>query len=52
MMNGHDLYCIRCGKSLHSNEAHYSKDDPDHEEAMCCDCYNRLEPNESSQKID
>ena len=44
-MNEHDLYCIRCGKPLHSSEAHYSKDDPDREEAMCYDCYNRLEPN-------
>ena len=51
-MSEYDTYCIRCGKPLHSNEAHYSKDDPDHEEAMCYDCCNRLESNEKAPKID
>lgn len=35
-------YCIRCGKGLNFHEAYYSKDDPDHEEAMCHNCYQRL----------
>lgn len=37
-----DIYCIRCGKPLSSNEAYYSKDDPDHEETLYFDCYDRL----------
>lgn len=37
------LYCIRCGKLLSSGEARYSKDDPDHEEALCPNCCNRCE---------
>lgn len=36
-------YCIRCGKMLYENEAHYSKDDPDHEEPMCRGCCERYE---------
>ena len=51
-MDEYDIYCIRCGKHLHSNEVCYSKDDPDHYEVMCYDCYNRLEPNKDSPKID
>ena len=51
-MSEHDTYCIRCGRPLHGSEAHYSKDDPDHEEAMCYNCYNRSESNGKHQKID
>lgn len=36
-------YCIRCGKPLHSHEIWFSKDDPDHEEALCHRCYQRFE---------
>ena len=50
-MNEHDTYCIRCGKPLHGNEAYYSKDDPDHEEAMCYNCCVRLEFNKNTKNI-
>lgn len=40
---GYDTYCIRCGKPLHNSEAHYSKYDPDCEESMCRNCYERYE---------
>ena len=36
-------YCIRCGNPLNSNEVCYSKDDPDCEEPLCFDCYDRFE---------
>lgn len=42
-MKGATIYCIRCGKTLQESEAHYSKDDPDHEEPMCHSCYARCE---------
>ena len=42
-MNECDIYCIRCGKPLDSSEACYSKDDPDCEDALCFDCYQRFE---------
>lgn len=35
-------YCIRCGKPLHDEEIYYSPDDPDHQEELCFQCYNRL----------
>ncbi len=43
-------YCIRCGKPLYSGDIYYSKDDPDHEESLCRNCYKRLgEPIESEE---
>lgn len=40
---GNQLYCIRCGKPLRNEEAYYSNDDPDREEALCSNCYKRFE---------
>ncbi len=48
-MNEQDTYCIRCGKPLRSDEAHFSRDDPDHEEAMCRSCYEQFEKFESEE---
>ena len=42
-----DIYCVRCGKPLNGEGACYSEDDPDHEEALCLDCYKRYEMKES-----
>ena len=52
MKDRDDTYCIRCGRPLHEGEAYYSKDDPDHEEAMCYDCCNRFNPGKENPKID
>lgn len=46
----YDTYCIRCGKPLCSNEAYYSKDDPDCEESMCRKCYERYEKSFESEE--
>ncbi len=43
-------YCIRCGKPPYSGDVYYSKDDPDHEESLCSNCYKRFEePIESEE---
>ena len=41
-MDEHDIYCIRCGNPLNLSEAYYTRDDPDCEEALCFDYYNRF----------
>ncbi len=43
-------YCIRCGKSLNSGDIYYSKDDPDHEESLCRDCYKQFEDSKESEE--
>ena len=48
-MNEYETYCIRCGKPLHSDETHFSRDDPDHEEAMCRSCCEQFEKTESEE---
>ncbi len=48
-MDDCDTYCIRCGKPLNCSEAYYSKDDPDREEALCFNCYQRFEKNKESE---
>ncbi len=45
----YDTYCIRCGKPLCS-EAYYSKYDPDCEESMCRECYERYEKSFESEE--
>ena len=46
----YDTYCIRCGKPLRSNEAYYSKYDPDCEESMCRKCYELYEKSFESEE--
>lgn len=41
--------CTRCGALFHMDNAHYSGDDPDDEEPLCCACYERLERNHTIQ---
>ncbi len=43
-------YCIRCGKVLQESEARYSRDDPDHEEPLCHDCYKHYEKMNESEE--
>ena len=35
--------CIRCGATIRCEDARYASDDPDDEEPMCDDCYNRMD---------
>ncbi len=43
-------YCIRCGKPLYSGDIYYSKDDPDHEESLCSNCYKQFEDSKESEE--
>ena len=38
-----DTYCTRCGKFLRKGSVCFSRDDPDHEESLCLECYRRFE---------
>ena len=49
-MRDADTYCTRCGKTLPESEAYYSKNDPDHEEPMCHNCYERYEKMTESEE--
>jgi len=44
------IYCIRCGRLLHSTEVFYSTDDPDCEESMCRKCYEQYEKSLESEE--
>ena len=44
-------YCIRCGKTIPLTAALYSDDDPDHEEALCQECYQKWELDAKSTGI-